>query len=90
VLLAVSATSGATLWHQAATRDALVGVAPDVVMIADPVGGTIVAKSPDTGRVLLSVKSGATVLGVGMNYLIVHIGRTFGPLLLPTVATVHP
>jgi hypothetical protein len=40
--------------------------------------------------VLLNVKSGATVLGVGMNYLIVHIGRTFGPLLLPTVAAAHP
>jgi outer membrane protein assembly factor BamB len=82
-LTVVSANSGATLWSRAAAPSALVGIGPGGLMIADPGTNRLVVTSTDSGAVRVDVQSGATILGVGTHELIVNIGRSFGPVLLP-------
>ena len=82
----VSAKSGAALWSRAAGTAALVGIGPDGVMIADPGNNRLVVTTTTTGAVLVNVASGATILGVGERALIVNIGRSFGPIAVPTAA----
>jgi hypothetical protein len=40
--------------------------------------------------VLINAQSGATILGVGPRAVILNVGRSFGPILVPTMPTVHP
>jgi outer membrane protein assembly factor BamB len=89
-LLIVSAHSGAGLWRRVASQDALVGIGPDGVMIADPPNNRLVITTPTTGGVLINAQSGATILGVGPRAVILNVGRSFGPILVPTMPTVHP
>ncbi|HEY2791295.1 MAG TPA: PQQ-binding-like beta-propeller repeat protein [Micromonosporaceae bacterium] len=80
-LRAVTLGSGHQQWEQGAQRSALVGVAPDFVLVADPTGeGKLVAYARQSGAALLSVTSTATVLGIGSNLIMIYIGRTIGPL----------
>lgn len=78
---AVDLSNGKQLWTQPTDRDASVGLSPDYVLVADPDGaGKLLAYARRSGQPLLNVVSGATVLGIGADTIIVNIGRSLGPL----------
>jgi hypothetical protein len=77
----VDLTNGHQLWDVALAKSASVGVAAGYVVVVDPNDmGSITAYSRQSGAVLISVKSDASVLGFGGTSLLINIGRTIGPL----------
>jgi outer membrane protein assembly factor BamB len=78
--------TGARLWTRAANRHALVGLAPDAVLITDSDAGRLAALDPSSGRVLIDARTAATVLGYADGGLVINTGRRVGLLPYGSVA----
>lgn len=83
-LRAINLAGGTPLWTRDADRSALVGVAPGAVLITDPATGRLAMLGRESGHPLLDVATGATVLGIGGGSVVIHIGRSLGPLPVAT------
>lgn len=79
-LRAIKLSDGRQIWTHPAGRSALVGVAPNAVLITDPAAEHLTVLDPTSGLPMLDAASGATILGIGTNVIIINIGRSFGPL----------
>ena len=79
-LFAVDLSNGRQIWTRPAADSARVGIIPNAVLIVDPATEKLAAMARGTALAYTDASSGATVLGVGANQLIINIGRTFGPL----------
>jgi hypothetical protein len=82
----VDVTNGATVWSRAAAPDAAVAVTRYAVFVTDFAAGRLLALEPGSKRVLLDVKSSATLLGYGPTGVVLHISRTVGFLPYGAVA----
>ncbi len=83
---AVNVADGHLLWRAAVAKSASIGVASGYVVIVDPTEmGTIAIYSRQSGAVLSTVKSDASVLGFGQLSLVINIGRTIGPLAVAPI-----
>jgi hypothetical protein len=88
LLRVVELDSGRQLYTRPVDPSALVGLSPDLVLVADPAGDRprIVAYERVSGSAHLNLSSSATVLGIGQNTLIINIGRSLGPVTLAAPA----
>ncbi|HKD96552.1 MAG TPA: PQQ-binding-like beta-propeller repeat protein, partial [Micromonosporaceae bacterium] len=88
VLRVIELDSGHELYNRPVTASAQIGLAPGLVLVADPAGRNphIVVYELVSGSAHLNLASSATVLGVGANTLVINIGRSFGPVTLSAPA----
>jgi hypothetical protein len=77
---------GATAWTRAAPAKARVGLTAYAVVITDPAGERVTALDPATGQVKLDLKTGATVIGVNQDGVVLGRGRSIGWIAWGTVA----
>jgi hypothetical protein len=76
-IVAVDLDAGQTRWTRAAGKDVTIAMGPSVVVFVDAGAQTLTVLA-DSGSVLASVTSDATVLGYADNGLIVNGGRQVG------------
>jgi hypothetical protein len=70
--------SGRVAWTQPASGSSAVAVTKYAVFITDFAEGRLIALDPASKRILLNVKSTATLLGYGSTGVVLHISRTVG------------
>jgi hypothetical protein len=74
----VDLANGSVLWSQPAASSATVAETRYAVFITDLAVGRLLALDPSSKRVLVDVKSSATLLGYGPTGIVLRISRTIG------------
>jgi len=82
----VDLRTGGPVWSRPAAANATVAITGRAVFITDVAAGRLLALEPASKRVLLDVKSSATLLGYGPTGVVLHISRTIGFLPYGAVA----
>jgi outer membrane protein assembly factor BamB len=75
---AVNLGTGGAAWTRAAEPSAKVGVTAYAVFITDAATDRLVAVAPGSGQVRLNLESGAEVLGISPDGVVLGRGRTIG------------